>query len=145
MCFVIIYRVTQRSFGIRSKVNDWNQSKFLNLSKLEYATQIWNQKLIFSTISLAQYLPKRTQPHYLGWTWSQYPEIPDLHIKSEGVCKPLAQLNPNKAQGPNNIPARFLMDYHYNIVKPLPLAFKASIQQCMIPDDWRQAHAIPKF
>ena len=37
-----------------------------------------------------------------------YPPIPDLKIKTEGIVKLMTGLNPSKAAGPDEIPARLL-------------------------------------
>ena len=76
---------------------------------------------------------------------SPYPDISELEINCDGVYKLLRQLNPNKAQGPDNISARFLKDYSEFICKPFTLVFQASLQQGIIPDDWRNALVSPLF
>ena len=41
---------------------------------------------------------------------SPYSSIADLHISPEGVAKQLSQLNPNKACGPDELPAHVLKE-----------------------------------
>ena len=76
---------------------------------------------------------------------SPYPELPDLEICSDGVEKLLEELNPNKAQGPDNIPSRLLKDYSKFLAKPLTLIYQASLHQGTIPDDWREGIVTPLF
>ena len=76
------------------------------------------------------------------------PPGPDMHkftIHTTGIEKLMKGLNPHKAQGPDNIPTRFLKDYATELAPCLTLIFSASLQQGKIPTDWKQANVTPLF
>ena len=74
-----------------------------------------------------------------------FPSVPTFLVDNKGVHKLLLDLNPHKAQGPDNIPTRFLKEFATEISPALTLVFQASLQQGMVPDDWKQAFVTPVF
>ena len=76
---------------------------------------------------------------------SPHPILPKLDIQPNGVEKLMKNLNPYKASGPDDLPARVLKDYSNILASPLCLTYKASILQGKIPSDWRKALISPIF
>ena len=76
---------------------------------------------------------------------SPHPDVPVLHIQENGVEKLMKNLNPYKASGPDDLPARVLKDYCTILSAPLCLIFNASVQQGKLPNDWRKALISPLF
>jgi len=76
---------------------------------------------------------------------SPHPDIHHFDIGEEGVRKLLANLDPHKATGPDNIPSRFLKDHAAELAAPLALIFQASLQQGEVSSDWRHANVTPVF
>ena len=74
-----------------------------------------------------------------------YEPIPDLTITVEGVQKLLAGLNPSKASGPDEIPARILKMLHLELAPILTSIFSQSISTGEIPEDWAAAWITPVF
>ena len=54
-------------------------------------------------------------------------------------------LNPNKAEGPDQIPTRFLKEFAVELTPAMTPIFQASLQQDKVPDDWKQANVTPIF
>ena len=73
------------------------------------------------------------------------PPISELTITQNGVQKLLSELNPSKANGPDQISTRILKECADIISKPLTLIYQASLKQSKIPDDWRKATISPIY
>ena len=71
--------------------------------------------------------------------------MPNIVIKTPGVQKLLRNLKPNKASGPDNIPAKFIKENAEELAPALTSLFQASLHQSKIPDDWRQARVAPLY
>ena len=48
------------------------------------------------------------------------PQMDTFSVDSNGIVKLLQDIDPYKAQGPDNIPTRFLKEAAQEIVQPLP-------------------------
>ena len=73
------------------------------------------------------------------------PTISDIHFTEEGVKKLLKNTKPNKAAGPDQIPAKFIKETGDQLAPALTLLFNASMHQSRIPDDWRHANVSPQY
>ena len=76
---------------------------------------------------------------------SPYSSAPDLQINPNGVAKQLAALNPRKACGPDELPARVLKEVSVSISYWLCYLFQQSYNQSAIPEDWSKATITPIF
>ena len=56
-----------------------------------------------------------------------YPPMPDIEISREGVLKLLKKINPNKASGPDMIPARILQDLAEELAPILTEIFRRTL------------------
>ena len=70
---------------------------------------------------------------------SQYPTIDNLTIGVEGVAKQFANLNPNKACGPDEIPAKLLKTVSLEIAPAMQFLFQQSYDLGIMPEDWSKA------
>ncbi|CAB3994155.1 Hypothetical predicted protein [Paramuricea clavata] len=70
---------------------------------------------------------------------SPYEPITDLQISPDGVAKQLSDLNPQKACGPNEIPARVLKEIAQSLSQWLAFIFQQSFDHNAISTDWSQA------
>ena len=59
--------------------------------------------------------------------------------------KLMKNLNPHKASGPDDLPARVFKDYYNILSAPLCLLYQASVLQGKIPNDWRKALISPIY
>ena len=66
--------------------------------------------------------------------------ISPIKIKTEGVQKLLAHINPSKASGPDNIPNRILKECANQLAPSLSIIFQLSIDSGELPKDWREAN-----
>jgi hypothetical protein len=66
------------------------------------------------------------------------PDISRLEISEEGVKKLLSNVNPKKANGPDNIPNRVLKDCATNIA-PYVTIYQKSYELGSVTDDWIMA------
>ena len=61
------------------------------------------------------------------------------------MLKLLLNININKAVGPDGIPGRLLKLCAHEIVDSLITIFQASLDQGVVPDDWKDANIMPLF
>ena len=69
----------------------------------------------------------------------------DIVVTIEGVKKLLDKSNPNKATGPDQIPAWILKECSAELAPILTLVLNESLKQCKVPEDWRQANVTAIF
>ena len=69
----------------------------------------------------------------------------DITITTEGVAKLLHYLNPNKATGPDDIPARILQLAANELAPALQIIFPKSLDTGKLPLSWSQANIAPIF
>ena len=82
-----------------------------------------------------------TQEHLPSPSKGQSPYLPivDLQIAPEGVAKQLSVLNPHKACGPDELPARVLKEVAQSVSQWLGFIFQQSYVNNTVPSDWSQA------
>jgi len=76
---------------------------------------------------------------------SPHQTMPAIHISLQGVKKLLKGLRPYKATGPDEIPAFILKNSAEEIAPYLVRLFQLSLDQGVIPDDWRTANIVPVY
>lgn len=74
-----------------------------------------------------------------------YPSMSEIHVKVEGIEKLLKNLDPSKATGPDQIPARILKQFATEFAPHLTTIFNVSLSKGDVPEDWRHANVIPIF
>ena len=64
-----------------------------------------------------------------------YPNVPcrSIQFTSEGILHLLLDLKPNKAPGPDRIPAHLLKEQAYELVLVLAILYKANMEQECLP------------
>ena len=75
----------------------------------------------------------------------KFPSIDELTITSEGIEKLLHDLKPNKASGPDCVPARFLKETATELAPALGAFFTQSLNKSTLPKDWTQANITPVY
>ena len=81
-----------------------------------------------------------TPPHY-----DHIGEITNIFFTTEAVEKKFAELNPNKAPGPDGLHPRILREMSHELAEPFTLLFKLSHDQGKLPGDWKRANVTPIF
>ena len=76
---------------------------------------------------------------------SPHDPVGHITITESGVQKIFAGLNPHKATGPDQLPARLLKEAATELTPVFTLFFQASVDQGIIPDDWKTANVVPIF
>ena len=74
-----------------------------------------------------------------------FPDIQRIRIDRTGLIKLLLNIKINKAVGPDGIPGRLLKLCAHEIVDSLITLFQASLDQGVVPDDWKEANIMPLF
>jgi len=69
----------------------------------------------------------------------------EICITESGVFSILSQLDPHKAGGPDNIPARVLKELAYDLTPILTHLFQQSLDTGELPQDWKSAFITPIF
>ena len=70
---------------------------------------------------------------------SPFPDMDDINFTQPGIEKLLDNIKPNKAAGPDELPARVLKDVSKEISGVLSMIFQQSYNVGRIPDDWSAA------
>ena len=83
-----------------------------------------------------------SMPHMEG---APFPDMPSISILIEEVYHQLSNLQSNKANGPAKIPAYFLKKTAPLIAPILFLIFQSSLNQGILPPDWKTANIIPIY
>lgn len=76
---------------------------------------------------------------------SPFNDMPRIQIDANGVTKLLTGLNPNKASGPDGIPARVLKETASVISPILTIIFQKSLDLGEVPQCWKDANVAPVF
>ena len=63
------------------------------------------------------------------------PDIAPLSVEVEGVFNLLTNIDPYKATGPDDIPARILKESAYQMAPLLTFIFQSSLNQGKLPTD----------
>ena len=74
---------------------------------------------------------------------SPLPDVSPITIHHEGVAQLLLNIQPDKASGPDNLPARFLKEVANQIAPELSIVFQAYLDQGYLPDIWKIAEQCP--
>lgn len=69
--------------------------------------------------------------------------LPSICVNCEEVTKLLKGLDPSKSSGPDNLPARFLINCAVTISIPITLLFKKSLACGSVPKIWKRAYITP--
>ena len=85
-------------------------------------------------------IPNLTEGFYSGGVL-----LPEIMVTPEAVRNKLLALNPNKSQGPDKISPRVLKEVAEEISTPLCLLFNRSLEQGILPDDWKSAEVTAIF
>ena len=72
-------------------------------------------------------------------------KLTNIKIDEETVKKKLEKLDPSKAAGPDDIPPSLLKNLADELCTPITLIFNKSIEEGLVPEDWRTAHITPIF
>ncbi len=75
----------------------------------------------------------------------RFPQMPQVQVTEKGVEKLLRNLKPNKASGPDNIPARILKEMSPTIAPILTTIYQKSLDSGILPSDWLKAHIVPIY
>ena len=81
-------------------------------------------------------------------TFDKKDRLPNIHtiqISKPGLLKLLLNLNPNKANGPDNVPTQFLKTCAHEVVDLYHVLFQASLDQGVVPDDWKEGNIVPLY
>ena len=74
-----------------------------------------------------------------------YPDMNNILVSEDGVRKLLQKCNPQKATGPDMIPARLLKECAEELAPILAIIYNKSIQTGIVPDDWKKANVSAVF
>ena len=71
--------------------------------------------------------------------------LKDVVITEEKVLKLLKEMNPNKAAGPDEIPSRVIKELSEELVEPVTLLYKISVESGKLPREWKTANVTPIY
>ena len=76
---------------------------------------------------------------------SGIPDLPDFAINPVGVGKLLREINPNKASGPDAVPAKILKECAGSLAPVLTKIYQKSLDSGYVPLLWREANVTPLY
>jgi len=71
------------------------------------------------------------------------PDINPIVVETNGALELLRTLDIHKATGPDGILAHLLKETCEEIAPSLTFIFQASMQQCTLPVNWKEANVVP--
>ena len=71
--------------------------------------------------------------------------MPNITVSQAGVLKLLQNIKVDKATGPDGIPGNILKLCAPELAKVFTLLFQASLDQGVVPSDWKTANIVPVF
>ena len=76
---------------------------------------------------------------------SMHPPLSEISITEHGVFTLLSQIDPHKACGPDNIPAKVLQELAQGLTPMITHLFKQSLDTSELSSEWKTAYATPIF
>ena len=76
---------------------------------------------------------------------NRLPNIHTIKIHRAGLLKLLLSIDPNKANGPDNVPSKFLKTCAHEVVDIYVTLFQASLDQGIVPPDWKEGNIVPLY
>ena len=76
---------------------------------------------------------------------SPFTPMGEITVDPKGVLKLLNGLKVHKAHGPDGLSASVLKECNSEIAPILAYIYNESLAQGTVPDDWRQANAVPVY
>ena len=76
---------------------------------------------------------------------SSYPQMPEINVCTTGVENLLKKLKPHKAAGPDQLKPLVLKEIASAIAPCLQHIFQRSLDEGIVPDDWKRANVTPIF
>ena len=71
------------------------------------------------------------------------PDLSTITLTTPEVEKQLLNLNPSKAQGPDNIPTKVLKECAHTLAPSITKLFNISLLSACLPSSWKMANVIP--
>ena len=69
--------------------------------------------------------------------------LTDIELSEDEVLSVLRNLDQNKAQGPDGIPGRLLIETAYQITSSLCQLYNKSLRLGILPSEWKLASVVP--
>ena len=70
-------------------------------------------------------------------------KLSEITLNSEDVLSALKSIDCSKAQGPDKIPARILVECAEELSPSLTDLFNLSLSSCSLPTEWKSANIVP--
>ena len=80
-----------------------------------------------------------------GMNDSPFASAPDIHFSAHGIKKQLESIQPDKASGPDMIPARVLKETASELAPVLASIFQQSYDTGTLPQTWKDATITPIY
>lgn len=80
-----------------------------------------------------------------GISSKNVPSLDHVEITDDILKNILQKLKRNKSPGPDGIHPRVIKDMAENLIAPLKILFNSSLNEGVVPEDWRIAHITPIY
>ena len=71
--------------------------------------------------------------------------LTSINVTNEKIVKVINELKANKSQGPDDFHPKLIKETVNKIKEPLCKIFDKSLQEGVLPDDWKKANVTPIF
>ena len=68
--------------------------------------------------------------------------LSEIRVTPEAILEKLNKLNKGKAQGPDKVPPKVLMELSRELSVPLSILFNKSLKEGKIPSEWKSANVV---
>ena len=131
----------------------WSYIKSLRKDNTGIAPLRENGKLFSSPKDKANILNKQYQSVFTKEdrnniptpTGKSYPDMNNITVTVEGILRLLQKVNPHKATGPDQIPAKLLNECAQELAPLLTRFFNKTLEEGCLPDDWKRANVTAVF
>lgn len=76
---------------------------------------------------------------------NEIPSLTHTEVTDEMIRKVLQKLKRNKSPGPDGVHPRVIKEVIEELLAPLRIIFNSSLEEGIVPEDWKIAHITPIF
>ena len=135
------YAYVRSKQKIRDTVGPLRDENGKEIKEVKEMVEMLNQEFVKVFTEEDEILPIIEQEHKL----TEEEKLVDIKITEEMTLKKLKELDKSKAQGPDKIHPRVLVELAEALANPLTLIYQKSIDEGTVPQDWKISNVTPLF
>ena len=144
---------TPNSSSVNGIRRAWSYLKLLRTESNRTPTLFWKSCVCPTDHTKAEALREQYESVFTnedlenmpGMNDSPFASAPDIHFSAHGIKKQLESIQPDKASGPDMIPARVLKEIASELAPVLASIFQQSYDTGTLPQTWKDATITPIY